>query len=102
MALIYHITTKTEWENAKAKGSYEAPSLHTEGFIHCSEVHQVQGVLERYYSGKKDLVKLVIDTQKLSVPLKYELAPSVNENFPHVYGEINIDAVVEVMTINVE
>ena len=97
--IIYHITSIPEWEEAKQKGFYEAPSLHTEGFIHCSEADQVKGVLERYYAGKNNLLKLVIDTEKLSAPLKYELAPSVNENFPHIYGPINLDAVVQVETV---
>jgi uncharacterized protein (DUF952 family) len=96
MALIYHVTSIQEWTAAQTKGFYEVSSLHTEGFIHCSEAGQVKGVLERYYSGKKDLVKLVINTELLSAPLKYELAPSVNENFPHVYGPINLDAVIGV------
>jgi uncharacterized protein (DUF952 family) len=94
MAFIYHITTKQDWNAAIEKGSYVAPSLETEGFIHCSEKQQVEGVLERYYKGKSDLLKLVIDPGKLSSEVKYELAPSINENFPHIYGPINLDAVV--------
>jgi uncharacterized protein (DUF952 family) len=99
MAAIYHVTTKEEWNKAQEKGLYTAPSLETEGFIHCSEAQQVKGVLERYYSGKTDLVKLIIDTEKLESGLKYELAPSVNEEFPHVYGVINLDAVIKVQSI---
>lgn len=94
--LIYHITTKQAWEAAQAKGYYEAPSLQAEGFIHCSKAEQVRGVLERYYSGQKELLKLTIDPEKLASPLKFEMAPSVNEDFPHVYGTINVEAVVEV------
>jgi uncharacterized protein (DUF952 family) len=100
MAFIYHVTTKQEWEAAKQKGYYTAPSLETEGFIHCSEAQQVDGVLQRYYRGKKELFKLTIDAEKLDSELKYELAPSINENFPHVYGPINLDAVVEIEEIN--
>lgn len=96
MSIIYHVTTSEEWNQAKKKGSYEAASLPVEGFIHCSEASQVKGVLERYFAGKNNLVKLVIDTDKLTSPLKYELAPSINENFPHVYGPLNVDAVVSV------
>lgn len=99
MALIYHITTKEDWEAAKKKGFYTAPSLATEGFIHTSEAEQVKGVLQRYYQGKTNLIKLVIDTRKLASDLKYELAPSVNENFPHIYGPINLDAVLEVVEL---
>ena len=99
MSLIYHVTTEREWEEAKRNGFYIAPSLETEGFIHCSEASQVKGVLERYYSGKTELVKLVIDPQMLTSELKYELAPSVNQNFPHVYGPINLEAVINVEKI---
>jgi len=99
MAVIYHITTLQEWDDAKKKGFYTAPSLETEGFIHCSETQQVQGVLERYYQGKTNLLKLVIDTNNLKSKLQYDLAPSVNEKFPHVYGPINLDAVIETETI---
>lgn len=96
MATIYHITTASEWNEAKERGFYEAPSLKAEGFIHCSEAAQVAGVLQRYYTGQTGLVKLHIDTNKLEAPLKYEVAPSINETFPHVYGLINTDAVVDV------
>jgi len=99
MALIYHVTTKQEWERAMQKGNYTVRSLESEGFIHCCEDKQVNGVLERYYAGKKGLVKLVIDTKKLIPVLKYEFATSVNEHFPHVYGPINLDAVLHVEMI---
>jgi uncharacterized protein (DUF952 family) len=71
MAFIYHVTTIQEWNAANQKGFYTAPSLDTEGFIHCSQEEQVNGVLQRYFLGKKELLKLVIDPQKLSMPLKY-------------------------------
>lgn len=95
MEFIYHVTTEAEWAAAKEKGYYTAPSLATEGFIHASKEHQVAGVLERFYKGKANLVKLIIDPQQLEHPLKYELAPSVQEEFPHIYGPLNVSAVVE-------
>ena len=99
MALIYHVTTKQEWDSAMQKGYYTVPTLESEGFIHCCEDKQLNGVLERYYAGKKSLIKLVIDSKKLIPGLKYELAPSVNKHFPHVYGPINLDAVLHVEMI---
>lgn len=99
MAIVYHVTTKDEWKQAVQQGFYEAPSLKSEGFIHCSESQQVAGVLQRYYSGKTDLLKLVIDTDKLTSRLQYDVAPSINELFPHVYGPINLDAVIAVEMI---
>ena len=91
--MIYHVTDIEHWEAALQKGFFEVPSLHAEGFIHASLKNQVAGVLQRYYSGKNNLVLLHIDESKLTVPLKYELAPSVNEEFPHIYGPLNVDAV---------
>lgn len=98
--IIYHVTTKKEWVIAQVSGNYKAASLATEGFIHCSTAEQVNGVLERYFKGQTNLVKLVIDTSKLTPELKYELAPSINEYFPHVYGQINIDAVIDIVEID--
>ena len=97
MPVIYHITTKAEWDRAVDNGSYETPSLSEEGFIHCSQENQIAGVLERYFAGQKDLVKLVIDTDKLTSRFVFEWSPSVQDTFPHIYGPINTDAVIEVV-----
>ncbi len=99
MPVIFHVTTAAEWEAAKEKGFYEAPSLQTEGFIHCSEEHQVAGVLERFFAGKTNLVKLVIDTDKLTSRYVQEWSPSTQDTFPHIYGPINTDAVIDVISI---
>ncbi|UEG49283.1 DUF952 domain-containing protein [Ferruginibacter lapsinanis] len=97
--MIYHVVTSENWQKALAAGFYEAPSLHTEGFIHTSKKEQLAGVLERYYKGATNLLLLHIDENKLTALLKYELAPSVNELFPHIYGRLNMDAVIEVTEI---
>jgi uncharacterized protein (DUF952 family) len=97
--MIYHVTTYDLWETALQKGFYEAPSLRTEGFIHTSKQQQIEGVLERYYQGEKDLLLLHIDESKVTPIIKHELAPSVNEAFPHIYGTLNIDAVTKVSNI---
>jgi len=97
--MIYHVVARNKWQKALEQGFYEADSLTVEGFIHTSQQHQVKGVLERYYKGQTDLLLLHIDENKLTAPLKYELAPSVNEEFPHIFGPLNIDAVTEVETI---
>ena len=97
--MIYHITNKQQWHAANEKGFFDEASLQTEGFIHNSTEAQVPGVLERYYKGKNDLLLLHIDETKLESELRYELAPSVNEMFPHVIGTINLNAVVKTTEI---
>ena len=99
MALIYHIAFDADWDITKQNGFYEHPSLKEEGFIHCSQEHQLLGVLERYFTGAKDLVKLVIDTEKLTSKLVYDWSPTVQDTFPHIYGVINLDAVVEIISL---
>lgn len=99
MPIIYHVTTAAGWSAAKANGFYETPSLKAEGFIHCSQENQVAGVLERYFSGKTDVVKLVIDTDKLTSRFVFEWSPSTEDTFPHVYGVINLEAVIDVVAI---
>lgn len=99
MAIIYHVTTQAEWDAAAVTGLYEAAALKDEGFIHCSQEEQVSGVLERYFTGKTNLVKLVIETDKLTSRLIYEWSPSTADTFPHIYGPINVDAVQEVIKL---
>lgn len=92
--MIYHITTNKAWQEAVSEGHYETESLHTEGFIHNSTLAQVAGVVDRFYKNTIDLILLHIDETKLTSPLKYELASSLNELFPHIFGPINLDAVI--------
>lgn len=99
MAVIYHVTTAAAWQQAQEQGFYGHPSLQEEGFIHCSQEQQVAGVLERYFSGQTGLVKLVIDTEKLSSKFIFDWSPSTADTFPHVYGPINLDAVLEVQPL---
>ncbi len=99
MPIIYHVTTTEDWNAAKQKGYYEHPSLKDEGFIHCSQDQQIAGVLERYFAGKTDLVKLVIDTDKLTSKFVFDWSPTTQDTFPHIYGPINSDAVVDVLPL---
>lgn len=97
--MIYHVVSETEWQQALQQGWYAAPSLAIEGFIHTSKEEQVAGVLQRYYQNKSNLLLLHIDESKLTVPIKYESAPSVNEEFPHIFGRLNLAAVVKVTAL---
>lgn len=92
---IYHIVLPEIWEKYKQKEVYEAESLQLEGFIHCSFEEQLEGVLERYYQGVKEVLILVIATDKLTSKLVNEHSTN-DEVYPHIYGKINLDAVVGV------
>lgn len=96
MAIIYHITTDAAWNLSREIGEYTVGSLKEEGFIHCSQESQLEGVKRRYFEGRNDLLLLKIESDKLTSPIIFEWSPSVQDTFPHVYGPINIDAVIEV------
>ena len=93
--LIYHIVTPEVWENFKDKNFYEAESLQTEGFIHCSFAAQLEAVLQRYYSDAERVLILEIETKKLTS--KFVEEPSTNnEIYPHIYGAINREAIIRI------
>jgi uncharacterized protein (DUF952 family)/AcrR family transcriptional regulator len=100
---IYHITTAAAWNQARGAGSYtdstRGLTLAQVGFIHCSHANQVPQVAEAYYRGVPDLVLLVIDTQRLGAELRDEDLDQSGQSFPHIYGPLNLDAVVEVVPV---
>lgn len=98
MNLIYHIVPAATWVKFNDEPIYAANSLEREGFIHLSDQRQVAGVLDRYYRDVPDLLLLHIDPAKLTHELRYEEA-ATGEQFPHVYGPIDKDAVVEIEKI---
>ena len=98
---IYHLALLADWTAAAAAGEYTISTLGRtlaeEGFIHASRSDQWRGVKERFYAGVTDpLVLLVIDPQRLEVPVLTETVPGTDETFPHIYGPINLDAVIGV------
>ena len=93
MNTILHITSADRWTTAKNLGSYRSDTLATERFIHCSTRTQVIGSANRFFQGLHNLVILVIDIDRIAAELKYEGTDPQNL-FPHIYGELNIDAVI--------
>jgi uncharacterized protein (DUF952 family) len=92
---IYHIVLPEIWESFADKDFYEAESLHTEGFIHCSYAKQLDAVFGRYYKNEKKVLILSINPDLLTSELIAE--PSTGgEIYPHIYGQINKTAIVAV------
>lgn len=96
--VLFHITTRRAWEAARAQGEYRAPSLATEGFIHLSEERQWLEVANRLYRGVPDLVLLSIRADRLCSEVRLEEADG--DTYPHLYGPLNLDAVVEVLELS--
>ncbi|MFC8225475.1 DUF952 domain-containing protein [Streptomyces sp. NPDC057287] len=100
---LLHLTEQPLWEAARRAGTYEMSTrgrtLREEGFIHCSLPHQLPSVARALYGSEREgLVVLVIDAGRLPSPVRYEAMEPGGEEFPHLYGPLPADAVVEVRT----
>lgn len=106
MAIIFHITRRAAWDSctavancengAEAEGTYRTEMFPIEGFIHCSTREQVIQVANIRFRGQTGLVLLSLDTNKVTAEVRYENLEGGQQMFPHIYGEINADAVVQV------
>lgn len=98
---LLHLCGRCDWDNAEAGGELCPASLAEVGFVHLSAPHQVHLPANRLYAGRTDLVLLHIDPSRLAAPLRWEPGvPTDPESmlFPHLYGPLPVDAVVEVTT----
>jgi uncharacterized protein (DUF952 family) len=95
MSVILHITRRKQWEKAKLTGVYRGDTLDSQGFIHCSTPQQIVKVANALFHGQKGLVLLYIATSRVQSEIRYESAGG-EELYPHIYGPLNIDAVVNV------
>ncbi|MBP9676708.1 MAG: DUF952 domain-containing protein [Anaerolineaceae bacterium] len=93
---LYHITERTTWEQAQLTGYYLPIAYHKDGFIHCSLENQVIKVANAFYRNANGLVLIKIDDSKLVSPVIMENLEGNEELFPHLYGPLTLEAVIEV------
>lgn len=102
---IFHIAERDRWDTESRSGSYTASTLGQElcdvGFIHCSLSEQVRSTLMSFYRDRPEpLVLLTIETDLLDAMWRFDPVPVAGEDFPHLYGALNVDAVVQVAPID--
>jgi uncharacterized protein (DUF952 family) len=95
MAIIFHIATGEAFSKEQID-SYRPALFALEGFIHCSKADQVIKVADARFRGQMGLRLLCIDTEKVKAEIRYENLEGGQELFPHIYGELNPEAVVKV------
>jgi uncharacterized protein (DUF952 family) len=104
ITVIYHLALRKDWEDAVAARAYRRStlghSLEDVGFIHCSFPSQVQRIADLVYRGRDDVVLLEIDPARLTAELRVE--PVGTDEFPHIYGELPVDAVLRVTPVPVD
>lgn len=104
--MILHLALRRDWATAREDGSYpwstRGLTLAEVGYVHCSFEHQWRGVRDRFYADLADdeLVLLVIDEARLSSPVVVERLDGAPDEFPHVYGPLEIDAVIDTRPVS--
>ena len=97
---IYKIIDNEELQEAKLLCIYSGSIKDIQdGFIHFSAEEQIENTLKKYYSNKKDLVLLKVDTLNLD-HLIWEQASDGNM-FPHLYSKLDLSNVIEEIKISV-
>jgi uncharacterized protein (DUF952 family) len=92
---IYHLIPRAAWQKVPP-GPYRAASLAREGFVHCSNKEQVAASANKHYPEEPELLLLCLDPERMTSLLRDEEGRS-GELFPHIYGPINREAIVEVI-----
>lgn len=99
--LIFHLTREADWAEAQACGTYRrstrGQTLEDVGFIHCAGAAQVEGVANTIYAGTRGLVLLAIAVDRVRSEIRYENLTGGEEEFPHIYGPLDVGAVVAVL-----
>jgi glutathione S-transferase len=106
---ILHVALPQDWAHGCEDGSYDVSTrgvtLVDEGFIHASTLQQLPGVLDRFYADVPAVDVLVIDLDRLDhegAQVVWEHVDGAQDPFPHVYGVIPTQTVVEVLRLEHE
>lgn len=97
--MIFHIVSQADWSDAQHQAAYQPASFGIEGFIHCSTREQLVSSATLHFHGQSHLVVLCIDEQRVTTGIQYENLTGGAPLFPHIYGSLNADAIVEVLDL---
>lgn len=77
---------------------YAPASVALQGFVHaCGSLEQLLWVANSKFSGA-DVIVLCVLCELVRAPIRNELGGH-HQKFPHIYGPLNLDAVVDVRTL---
>ena len=85
------------WSERSGKAFWGQRDLQAEGFIHCSDVEYFWRVAPNFSSITEPMVLVCLDVDKLTAPVKWEDGDGCGRFYPHIYGPVNREAVVQVL-----
>ncbi len=100
--MIFHIVNQKDWEKISDEMFYRPDSLIKEGFIHCSTLEKIPQVLSNFFMGQKDLILISINESKVFSDIIWEDLYGHDFEFPHIYGELNLDAVIKITLLKTD
>ncbi len=97
---IYKICPASAWREAERQGVYRGSADDArDGFIHFSTASQVPETLRKHFFGQRALFLVEVDGDALGSELRWERSRN-DELFPHLYGELDLGAVISVINLN--
>ncbi len=95
MRTTFHLVAREAWEGQDPGTPYTHPTLESEGFIHCTDGEPaLREVADHYYGeDRRPFVVLTVDLDRVGSPWRID-APGTP--YPHVYGPIPREAILEV------
>jgi uncharacterized protein (DUF952 family) len=94
--LTYHLTPRAWWEAADPDAPLQAPSLDTEGFIHCTDgAAEMVATANRHHAATPGaFVVLTIDLARVTSSWR---VVDPGRIYPHIFGPIDRAAIVAVV-----
>ena len=98
MRPTFHLVPAAVWASTDRAVPYEASSLASEGFIHCTDgVDELGATFDRHYaSDPRSFVALTLDLDALDVPWRFD---DPGSPYPHIYGQIAPAAILDVARV---
>lgn len=96
--MILHCMKKSIWEERKNKEYWGQRELDTEGFLHCSTIEHFWRIVWLFEEEQDEFVIVCIDEEKLESEVRYEDGDNCGRAYPHIYGLVNISAVVDTLS----
>jgi uncharacterized protein (DUF952 family) len=101
-SVAYKVLTADQKSTLERDGSFAgAPVDLADGFIHLSAADQLQGTIDKHFAGQEDLWLVAVDLDALGEQVKWEESRG-GALFPHIYGELTLDAVVAYSELHYE
>jgi len=92
---IYVLMSPETLRESTESGIFAPESLQTEKFVHASPANQLTRIANKYYTENDTVHVAVVRKTKVKAPIKWE--PATAGIYPHIYGELNMDSVEQVV-----